>query len=176
MTVQSTASLEFQAVRMADLVVSNNPRLVLTTHYLGSCLAVTIYDPVVRAGGLLHAMLPDSSVDPVKAAEQPAMFIDTGIPVLFRAAYQLGAQKHRVLVCCAGGAQIMDSDGFFSIGKRNYEAFLQICQEHNLRLQAEQTGGLVSRSLFLHIATGEVWMKVSGHNKLMMLCKSSTTT
>lgn len=48
-------------VGIADLAVSNNPSVTLATYSLGSCLGVTIYDPVIRAGGLLHIMLPDWS-------------------------------------------------------------------------------------------------------------------
>ena len=102
-------------VGVGDLAVSNNQAVVLATYSLGSCLGVTIYDPVMRVGGLLHFMLPDSSINPAKAAQQPAMFADTGIPALFRAAYQMKAGKHRVVLCVAGGAQVMDSGGFFNI-------------------------------------------------------------
>src|SRR5512140_3022385 len=96
-------------VGVGDLAVSNNPAMVLATYSLGSCIGVTIYDPVTRVGGLLHLMLPDSSINPSKAARQPAMFADTGVPALFRAAYQMRAEKYRVQIHLVGGAQVMDS-------------------------------------------------------------------
>ena len=71
-------------VGVGGLAVSNNQSMILTTYSLGSCLGITIYDPVTRAGGLLHAMLPDSTIDTAKAAGQPAMFVDTGVGALFR--------------------------------------------------------------------------------------------
>jgi chemotaxis protein CheD len=158
-------------VGIADLAVSNNPAVTLTTYSLGSCLAVAIYDPVIRVGGLLHAMLPDSSIDPVKAAARPGMFIDTGVPALFRAAYQLGADKSRLRIGLAGGAQIMDSSGYFNIGRRNYEAIREIFQRHGLRPEAEQVGGLVNRTVYLRLATGEVRLKVSGQaSETQLLC------
>lgn len=163
-------------VGIADLAVSNNPSVILSTYSLGSCIGISIYDPVVRVGGLLHVMLPDSTIEPNKAASQPAMFMDTGIPALFRAAYELGAEKYRVIISAAGGAQVMDTSGFFNIGKRNYDTLSQILRQHSLKLQAEQIGGLVSRSMFLHLGTGEVRLKVSGQQNEMVLCKSSTTT
>jgi chemotaxis protein CheD len=163
-------------VGIADLAVSNNPDVTLATYSLGSCLGISVYDPVVRVGGLLHIMLPDSGIDTCKAKAQPAMFLDTGLPTLFRAAYQLRAEKYRMLVCVAGGAQVMDSSGFFNIGKRNYEAFRAVCQAHGLRIQAEQVGGLTSRSMFLKLSTGEVRLKVSGQTSEMVLCKNLTNT
>lgn len=149
-------------VGVADMAVSNNPSVVLATYSLGSCLGITIYDPVTKVGGLLHAMLPDSSIDPAKAATQAAMFVDTGIPALFRAAYQLKADKHRVQICVLGGAQVMDASGFFSIGKRNLETLKRLLSQHGLSIRAEQTGGMVSRTVTLSVRTGEVKLKVSG--------------
>lgn len=164
-------------VGIADLAVSNNPAVTLTTYSLGSCLAVAIFDPAVRVGGLLHLMLPDSSIDADKAAVQPGMFVDTGVAALFQAAYQLGADKKRVRIAVAGGAQIMDSTGYFNIGKRNHEALTQLFAKHGLRIDAEQVGGLVNRTVYLKVATGEVRMKVSGQaTETVLLCGNSTNT
>src|SRR5881397_2559339 len=143
-------------VGIAELAVSNNQSVTLTTYSLGSCLGIAIYDPVVKAGGLIHVMLPDSTIDPLKAAKQPAMFVDSGVPALFRATYQLRAEKHRMIISIAGGAQILDSGGFFNIGSRNYDALAKLLKEHGLRIHAEQVGGVVNRTMHLSLATGEV--------------------
>ena len=163
-------------VGIAEMVASNNQNVTLTTYSLGSFLGIAIYDPVVKAGGLLHIMLPDSTIDSVKAAKQPSMFVDTGVPALFRAAYQLRAEKHRMIICVAGGAQIMDSGGFFNIGSRNYDALGKLFAEHGLKIQAEQVGGMVNRTMHLNLATGEVRLKISGQAQETILCKNSTTT
>ena len=104
------------------------------------------------------------------------MFVDTGVPALFRAAYQLKADKHRVVISVAGGAQIMDSGGFFNIGARNYDALTGLLRQHNLQTHAEQVGGLVNRTMYLNLATGEVRLKISGEPKETILCKNSMTT
>jgi chemotaxis protein CheD len=158
-------------VGIADLAASNNPNVILTTYSLGSCLGITIYDPVTQAGGLLHAMLPDSTIDTGKARANPAMFIDTGFPLLLQTAIQLKAEPRRLLICVAGGAQIMDNSGFFNIGKRNCEALNHLLQQYNLSVTACQVGGLVNRTMHLKLATGEVTLKVSGQTGEMTLCK-----
>ena len=159
-------------VGIADLAISNNQSVVLATYSLGSCLGLTIYDPVMRVGGLVHVMLPDSGLDPAKAATQPAMFMDSGVAALFRAACGLNADKQRLQICVAGGAQILDQSGYFSIGRRNYEALTRLLQQHHLVLQAEHVGGLVSRSMYLDMATGNVRLKVSGQPREVMLWKN----
>lgn len=158
-------------VGVGDLAVSNNQAIVLTTYSLGSCLGVTIYDPVVRVGGLLHFMLPDSSINTAKAAQQPGMFADSGIPALFRAAYEMRAEKHRVQICVAGGAQVMDSSGYFNIGARNYDSLTALLRRHCLNIVAGQVGGMVSRTMTLNVRTGQVRLKVSGQAAEFVLHK-----
>ena len=50
-------------VGVGDCKVSADPQSELVTYALGSCIAVSIWDPVSKVGGLLHFMLPDSAVD-----------------------------------------------------------------------------------------------------------------
>ena len=76
-------------VGVGDMKVSSNPEDVLATYSLGSCIGLIIYDPVVSVGGLLHYMLPESSLDGNKAKKNPYMFGDTGIPLLFKSSYNL---------------------------------------------------------------------------------------
>jgi chemotaxis protein CheD len=159
-------------VGVGGLAVSNNQSMVLATYSLGSCIGVTIYDPVARVGGLLHAMLPDSSINMAKATEQPAMFVDTGLPALFRAAYELSVLKHRVHICVAGGAQFLDKSGFFNIGQRNYACLMDVLRKHGLVIKAEQVGGTVSRTVHLSLATGEVRLKTSGEASETVLFRS----
>jgi chemotaxis protein CheD len=160
-------------VGVADVAVSNNPNVILTTYSLGSCVAVAIYDPQARVGGMLHAMLPDSSIDTAKAQRSPSMFIDSGVAALFRASYELRADKQRVQIYIAGGAQIMDAAGVFNIGKRNVEAVTALLNRHGLRIQAQQVGGMVNRTMSLNLATGEVSLKISGQPEEMFLCRNS---
>ncbi|MGQ9653162.1 MAG: chemotaxis protein CheD [Thermodesulfobacteriota bacterium] len=72
-----------RVVGIAELQVSADPSETLVACSLGSCIGIAIYDPEVRVGGMLHFILPDSSMAPQKAGTKPAMFADTGIPRLF---------------------------------------------------------------------------------------------
>ncbi len=149
-------------IGVADLAVSNNSGEELITYSLGSCIAVVIYDPTVKVGGMLHYMLPESSMDPEKAKKNPAMFADTGVPSLFKQSYQLGASKKNMVVKVVGGAQIMDENGVFNIGKRNYLALRKLFWKNNVMVSAEHVGGNVNRTVRLDLCTGRVILKVSG--------------
>ena len=151
-------------VGVGDMKISNDPDVVIITHALGSCIGVTVYDPEVRVGGMLHYMLPDSRIDPVKAKKSPYMFADTGVPILFKACYKLGAVKQRMIVKVMGGSQIMDDAGIFNIGQRNYQILKRLFIKNNIQIEAESIGGTVNRTVRLYIATGDVELKMSGQN------------
>ena len=146
--------------------VGNEAGSTIVTYALGSCIGVAVHDPVARVGGLLHFMLPDSSIDPMKAKNNPHMFADTGIPSLFKTAYKLGAKKQRMKVVVAGGAQVLDQAGFFNIGKRNYMALKKILWKNNVMIDHENVGGNSNRTIKLSIKDGTVWLKVSGKGEI----------
>jgi chemotaxis protein CheD len=149
-------------VGVSDMMVSNNPETTLVTYSLGSCIGVAIYDPIVRVGGMLHFMLPNSDLDPEKAKEKPYMFADTGIPLLFKGAYKLGAKKNRMQVVVVGGAQVSKGKDFFNIGKRNYLALRKIFWKNNVMVNFKSVGGNDNRTIRLDIRNGRTWLKESG--------------
>jgi chemotaxis protein CheD len=155
-------------VGVADMVASNDSSAEIVTYSLGSCLGITIYDAVKKIGGMLHLMLPDSKIDASKAVSCPYMFVDTGVPRLFHAVYQLGAERSRLTVKVAGGAQLLDQEGIFNIGLRNLSALEKLLAQNGLKAHATDTGGLSSRTLRLDLTTGNVTVKPPG-NELYLL-------
>ena len=136
----------------------------IITHALGSCLGITIYDPVAKVGGMLHAMLPDSTIDPTKAAANPFIFVDTGVPRLFKDAYARGAEKSRIVLKVAGGASSKANaeDDYFQIGKRNFVMLRKLLWKNNILIKAYEVGGTASRTMTLDVDTGVVRLKVNG--------------
>ena len=152
-------------VAMADVKLSNTAGERLLTYALGSCLGVVIHDPVARVAGLLHVMLPDSSIDRAKAERNPAMFVDTGVPLLFRESYRLGARKERIVVKVVGGAHAgaTEEADQFQIGKRNLLMLRKLLWKNNVLLHAHDTGGLqTSRTVVVDVATGALTIRSQG--------------
>ena len=109
-------------VGMADLKVCKSPD-GLTTLGLGSCVGVALRDPITKVGGLLHAMLPDSTV--IKNNTCVEKFVDSGLEELVKQMVRAGANKSRLEAKLAGGAQMFafqrNSD-LVKVGARNAEA------------------------------------------------------
>ncbi len=154
--------MKTQVVGISDMKVSNKPEEVLITYSLGSCLGVVIYDPVARVAGLLHSMLPLSKIDPQKAKASPFMFVDTGIPLLFKEAYNLGAEKKNIIVKAAGCSSLLDEKGFFKIGERNFTVLRKLLWKNNILIDKQDIGGNHSRTVSVSINNGRVTVKTGG--------------
>ena len=112
----------------------------LITHALGSCLGLAVYDPVAKVGGLLHAMLPLSKINKEKARLNPYMFVDTGVPVIFKMLYEMGAQKKRLIVKAAGCGNPLGKDQLFKIGERNHTLLKKLLWKNSITMRTFRNG------------------------------------
>ncbi len=149
-------------VEISDLKVSDREEDVLVTYALGSCIAVMVHDPVRVAAGMIHYMLPLSELSPEKAKTRPAMFADTGIPLLFQTMYRLGCDKRDLVVKVAGGGALYDDGGIFAIGKRNYTVLRRMFWKAGVLVAAEDVGGARSRTARLHVGSGRCTVSSQG--------------
>jgi chemotaxis protein CheD len=147
-----------RTVGISEMFISRDPLDVIVTYSLGSCLGVTLYDPVARVGGMIHAMLPESSIAPEIAVAQPCRFVDTGIPRLFKESYKLGAKKERLIVTAAGGASNKNSgdDDLFQIGRRNIVMLRKLFWKNGIILKSSDLGGHATRTVTLFMSDGHV--------------------
>jgi chemotaxis protein CheD len=152
-------------VGVGDMAVSNHTQTVLTTYALGSCVGVLAYDPEAKAGGILHVMLPDSTISPEKARGQPAMFADTGLPLFFKAMGGLKAESRRVRLFIAGGASVLNGQDPFKIGERNARTTIDWITSHGMRIHHRHLGGTVNRTVHLEINTGMASLKTPTGNE-----------
>lgn len=149
-------------IGISDMQISHRPEDLLVTYSLGSCIGVTIYDPVARIAGMIHCMLPLSKIDPQKAKNTPCMFVDTGVPFFINEAYRLGAEKKRIIVKIAGCSSLLDSKGLFKIGERNHTVLRKILWKNNMLIEKQDIGGNISRTVSIEVATGRVVIKSGG--------------
>lgn len=149
-------------VGVSDMKLSTLAGDIIVTHALGSCLGVAIHDPKACVGGILHYMLPLSQVDANKAADNPCMFGDVGIPLLFQQAYDQGATKENIRVVIAGGAQVFEKRDFFDIGKRNIVIARKLFWKNNVMIAAENVGDHIPRTMYLEIGSGKTWFSSHG--------------
>ncbi|WP_018962637.1 chemotaxis protein CheD [Coprothermobacter platensis] len=146
-------------VGIGEVAVLTNPGRIAAIG-LGSCVAVAVFDPVAKVGGMVHVLLPDSRG---QKTDLPGKFADTGVPYLFKLLEEKGVRKERVIVKIAGGASLMNVNvgGFGDIGKRNIEAVKSQLERLGVRIQGEDVGGNEGRTLILDLAQGTFNVKTS---------------
>ena len=154
-------------VGIGELAVSNSADDQLGTVALGSCVAVCLWEPKVRVAGLLHFLLPESSLNQGRAEREPGVFADTGIARLFHSAYALGAQKKRCQVRLVGGAEIGGHkadgrEGLFNVGRRNVLAARAVLWRNGVLVEGEDVGGTAPRTLTISAADGRITVKTDG--------------
>lgn len=150
-------------VRVADLRAGAGSD-VLVTVGLGSCVAILLYDPVARVGGLAHVLLPSPGLGRKDA--NPAKFPQTALPLLLELMGTHGGRAQRMTARLAGGASMfgsLASPGTIQMGERNVVASRQALYQHGLPVSAQATGGDFGRTVRLWAADGRVEVSSVSH-------------
>jgi len=136
----------------------NKPGDIIKTHALGSCVAIIVMDPTTRSVGMVHVALPESKVHPDRAQKLPGYFADTAIPALMELMRQSGAAANvkKLIIKLTGGANVMDKNNTFNIGKRNVLAIRKGLWAQRMGSVAEDVGGSISRTITVNIDDGKV--------------------
>jgi chemotaxis protein CheD len=142
-------------VGMADLNIAEGGAVLKTTG-LGSCVGLTLFDPVLRLGGMAHIMLPTSEIAR-EGQLNIAKYADTAVPELLKRMMNKGAVKGRLIAKMAGGAQMfafMGGSDTMRIGPRNVEAAKLALESFSIPLLSADTGGNYGRTVELDSLTG----------------------
>ena len=140
-------------VGIGDFQVSGGDH-EMKTYALGSCVALVVWDQLLRVGGMIHIALPEGAINPEKARDKPGYFADTGLPLLFSELKRIGANRGTCWVKLVGGSSILDENKTFDIGRRNILAVKKYLWKIGLALTSEDIGGKISRTVVLSLSTG----------------------
>jgi len=125
---------------------------------LGSCVAVSLWDPRLRVGGLNHFMLPKFE----KSVNRDLDVLLCGnycMEALINGMLARGAQKKRLQGKAFGGGNVISSLAGVSIGQRNAEFACEWLAREGVPLLASDLMGPWSRKVILDPQTGEAFCK-----------------
>jgi chemotaxis protein CheD len=153
------------AVGLGEIKVSRDRNDVLVAFGLGSCVGISMYDPVTRVAGLLHAVLPER----INGAEPLSpKYVDSGVMELISQMINAGANRGRLVARMAGGANMLITPGLsktFDIGTRNVTAAHAKLSELNIKIVGEETGGNAGRTVRMYIADGRMTIRTMGNQE-----------
>lgn len=147
-------------VGMGEIAISKSTGGILVT-FVGSCVALCLFDPIRKIGGLAHVMLPEGK-NHIKNSNLQGKYADVAIDTLLQNLVTEGAKKHSIKAKIVGGAQIFSNetgDNLFSIGSRNIESIKKILYTQGIPLISEETGNNYGRWVKFNIQTGEIVVK-----------------
>lgn len=142
-------------VGMADLNIAMDGAILKTTG-LGSCVGLTLFDPIRKIAGMAHVMLPSSDIAR-ETTINLAKYSDTAIPELLDRMFAQGARIERMKAKMAGGAQMFAMSGHsdtMRIGPRNVESCTAMLNRFKIPILSQDTGGSVGRTIELNSNSG----------------------
>jgi chemotaxis receptor (MCP) glutamine deamidase CheD len=161
-------------VAAGNYYVGDTQSLLLNA-YLGTCVAVALYDADAGIGGLIHLLLPE----PISMTEtcHPEKYALTGIPVFLKALYDAGASPEKLKACIAGGALVgplQNCDFELDIGGRTADRVMQFISDEKIQIEKSETGGFFTCCLSVNMQTWNCSIQPTGINKLKTNITSKT--
>ena len=157
---------ETTIVQIADMKIRKSSG-TLITYALGSCVGISLYDPVVKVAALIHIMLPEAPIG--VEAVSVFKYADSAIVSTLRKLTVFGAVNRRLVCKIAGGAkmfQISSNSAIGNVGERNVAMTKRILMKEGVSISKEVTGGSQARTLWINVATGEVKLRAAGQSEI----------
>lgn len=152
--------MEF-VIGIGEYALSKDETDTIKTYALATCIAVIAYSPVKKIGGMVHIALPAPAGKDTIHGKRPGYYASTGIPLLInKLCTEMGCNKGELQIKIYGGADSINENDVFNIGKRNIEAVNNILCESGLGIHTSDVGGTNSRTIELEIATGNVMISL----------------
>jgi chemotaxis protein CheD len=145
------------------LFASKKPHIVNTI--LGSCVALTLWDPVLKVGGINHYMLPKWN----GAGTPTYKYGDIAIAGLLKRMLDFGCHRNNLIAKVFGGSETGVPNGVFHIGKRNIDLAFELLDKENILIVSHSVGGPTGRKVIFYSESGEVMIKNIGHESVERL-------
>lgn len=126
---------------------------------LGSCVAVCLWDPILKVGGMNHFMLPRKGGQRTTADIDTLLCGDFSMEALLNGMLARGAQRARLQAKAFGGGAVVAGLTHTSIGKQNVDFAQDWLQRERIPLIASDFLGRRSRKLVFDPSTGDAFCR-----------------
>lgn len=142
------------AVGLGEIAISKNPDDLLKTFALASCVGITAYSSTNHVAGMIHIVLPERPTNS-DLKTPPGYYAKTGVPLFITKLLNTGCRKSDLKLQIYGGAESRNKDSF-KIGQRNLASVQEILLKLGFDFTLADVGGKISRTLIMHVSTGNV--------------------
>lgn len=144
------------AIHIGECHVSREPTVIRTL--LGSCVAVCLFDPVNRIGGMNHILLPGQA--DLQQYDAPTRYALNAMDLLITEIMKLGGKRFNLTAKVFGGGHIIPGiSEEFGMGQKNIAFVLEFLRVENIRITGQDLGGVDSRRVYFHTDSGAVFLQ-----------------
>ncbi|MDP4151889.1 MAG: chemotaxis protein CheD [Bacillota bacterium] len=144
-------------VGLGEYAISNDIEDVIKTFALASCVGITVYSQDKKIAGMAHIALPNPGLKYDININKPCYYATLAVPFFFDLiCNKYGCNKSSLQVRLFGGADSSDVNDVFEIGKKNLSAVKDELSKINVKYEALEVSGRLSRTLEMDVLTGNV--------------------
>ncbi|MDH4201135.1 MAG: chemotaxis protein CheD [Spirochaetia bacterium] len=128
---------------------------------LGSCVAICLWHPVLKVGGMCHYLLPSRRVR-APTDELDGRYGEEAMEMLMKELQKTKALPKDYNVKIFGGANMFSEiikDGGINVGEKNIAKAAELMTKHGFKVTSQDTGGIEHRSILFDVWSGDVWLK-----------------
>jgi chemotaxis protein CheD len=132
---------------------------------LGSCIAITLWHPRLKIGGMCHFVLPGKRHKCFIVSDNSILngrYADEAIEMFERESKRCGTQLKEYHAKIFGGSNMLGNYSLAQdkkIGDINTQAALKILLDRGIPLLVAHVGESGHRNIVFDVATGDVWVK-----------------
>lgn len=131
---------------------------------LGSCVAITLWHPILHVGGMCHFMLPSREGRPSSGLD--GRYADEAMQLFVQEIGKCHTRPDEYQTKLFGGGNMfpyLTRKRPAEVGVHNVEAARELLLAYDLRIQSEDVGGSGHRRVILDLRDGDVWVR---HEKI----------
>jgi chemotaxis protein CheD len=127
---------------------------------LGSCIAICMWHPGLKIGGMSHSLLPTRRNPEDKKIKADPRFVDEAVDLFSTEVSRVGLAPAEFKVKIFGGANLISTNREeLTIGEQNREIAYTALGKHGFFVFSEHTGGTETRNVILDLWSGETWLR-----------------
>lgn len=134
---------------------------------LGSCVAITLWHPKRRLGGMCHYLLPSAGKLPGRALD--GRYADQAMGLFLSELKRSKAEPREFQVKVFGGGNMFPGTLTQStVGDKNIEAAHRLLRQHGFALPEYHVGSCGHRTVILDLESGDTWLRWNKGNNLSL--------
>lgn len=143
-------------IHIGEYFATDRPTVIETI--LGSCVAVCLYDPKSRVGGMNHIFLPGKA--DMASFNTPARYGINAMELLINKIMVRGGNRRHFVAKVFGGANVISNlGGENGTGRKNAEFAIDFLKNEKIPVISMDLGGHVGRKIMFHTDTNDVYVK-----------------